>query len=174
MFYIKHIKNSEHYDFLVNYALKKAEKYVWIGTADIKDLYYKSGNKAYPLLREFEKLVLKGVKLRLLHAKEPGKRFIEDFDKYPALAKLLERALCIRVHFKIIVVDGKFIYTGSANLTGAAFGMRSENSRNFESGIHTNDPEIVESVAELFDKVWRGEFCPKCKLRKDCPDVIDI
>lgn len=172
MFYIKHIVNSEHYDFLINKALNSAKSYVWIGTADIKNLHYKSGNKAYPLLKKFNEIIKRGVQVRILHAKEPGKRFMEDFDKYPILTKLLERAMCIRVHFKIVVIDGELVYTGSANLTGAAFGMRSENSRNFESGIITNDPEIVKSVSEVFDSVWRGSFCQKCKMRKTCPDII--
>ena len=36
----------------------------------------------------------------------------------------MERALCPRVHFKIIVFDFKTAYVGSANLTGAGLGMK--------------------------------------------------
>lgn len=172
MFFIRHIKNEQHYEFLLNQAIKSVQKFLWIGTADIKDLHYKKSGQAYPLLKELDRLIKSGIQIRLLHAKEPGKRFMEDFDKYPALWNRLERSLCIRVHFKIIVVDGKLVYTGSANLTGAAFGMRSINSRNFESGIVTNDPEMVESVMNLFDDVWIGSYCEKCKFLQKCPDPI--
>ncbi len=172
MFYIKHIRNEEHFDFLKNQVIKNAKKFLWIGTANIKNLYHNKGGKSEPMLKEFERLIQKGVQIRLLHGKEPGKRFIKDFDKLPLLLKNIERALCIRVHLKTIVVDGEFVYTGSANFTGAGFGMRSEKSRNFESGIATNDPELVESIMEQFDKIWRGDYCEKCKLRKECPDPI--
>lgn len=40
-------------------------------------------------------------------------------------AKMLERVMCPRVHFKIIVIDQTVCYVGSANLTGAGMGMKS-------------------------------------------------
>lgn len=40
----------------------------------------------------------KGVEVRLIHAKEPGTAFREDFDKYPALWGGMERRLCPRAH----------------------------------------------------------------------------
>ena len=60
----------------------------------------------------------------MIHAKEPGQIFREEFDNYPALFKGLERALCPRVHFKILVFDCKVAYIGSANLTGAGIEMK--------------------------------------------------
>ena len=174
MFYIKHIKNEEHYSFLINNVLKQAKEFVWIGTADIKDLHIKKNTKIIPFLKELDLLIKKGINIRLIHAKEPGKQFIKDFDRFPVLVKNLERSLCIRVHFKIIIIDGKIAYTGSANLTGAAFGMRSKSTRNFESGIITNDPEFVESIMNQFDDVWAGKFCKKCNFRKVCPDPIIV
>ena len=35
---------------------------------------------------------------------------------------------------------------GSANLTGAGMGMKSPRKRNFEAGILTDDPEMVEAA----------------------------
>ena len=117
-------------------------------------------------------LIGKGVNVRLIHAKEPGPAFREDFDKYRNLAAGLERALCPRVHFKIIVIDCKTCYVGSANLTGAGMGMKSPNRRNFEAGILTDEPELVEAAMEEFDKVWRGEMCKKCQRKQYCGDPI--
>ena len=81
--------------------------------------------------------------------------------------------LCPRVHFKIIVIDGKFTYIGSANLTGAGMGMKSSNRRNFEAGIFTDELSLVESAMEQFDSVWRGEHCKKCGRRDFCGDPIN-
>jgi phosphatidylserine/phosphatidylglycerophosphate/cardiolipin synthase-like enzyme len=84
----------------------------------------------------------------------------------------MERQLCPRVHFKHIIIDGKLAYTGSANLTGAGLGIKSPNTRNFESGIVTTDPEIIDAIMNQFDEVWMGKFCKKCKRRKFCYDPI--
>lgn len=53
----------------------------------------------------------------MIHAKEPGRNFADDFDKYPLLWSRMERRLCPRVHFKILVFDCEVAYIGSANLT---------------------------------------------------------
>ena len=82
-------------------------------------------------MRVLSDLIERGVEIRLIHAKEPGPNFRQDFDKYPTLIEGLERALCPRVHFKIIIFDMKIAYVGSANLTGAGLGMKGENTRNF-------------------------------------------
>ena len=95
----------------------------------------------------------KGVEIRLIHAKEPGPAFRQDFDKYPALIDGMELVLCPRVHFKIIVFDLKTAYVGSANLTGAGLGMKGENTRNFEAGILSSNRDFVKHAAEQFDSV---------------------
>ena len=145
---------------------------LWIGTADIKDLYIEDGGQTKPFLALLAKLIRQGVEVRLIHAKEPGPIFREDFDKYPILYDGLERVLCPRVHFKIIVFDCKEVYIGSANLTGAGIGMKAEGTRNFEAGILTDDPQIVEQAMNQFDDVWIGKQCKKCKRRDFCTDPI--
>ena len=66
----------------------------------------------------------------------------------------MERVLCPRVHFKIIVFDLKTAYVGSANLTGAGLGMKGENTRNFEAGVLSSNKDFVKNAAEQFDSVW--------------------
>lgn len=165
------IADSEHYEIVIDKVLQ-AKHLLWIGTADIKDLYIKKGNTSTPLLAVLADLLKKGVEMRLIHAKELGPNFREDFDRYPILAKRLERVLCNRVHFKMIVVDGEYAYIGSANLTGAGMGMKSQFNRNFEAGIFTDEPSLVDSAMEEFDKVWRGTECKKCKRKEYCIDPI--
>lgn len=148
-----YIANDAHYDQVIK-RIKDVKKTLWIGTADIKDLYVKDGRGTKPLLEVLSDLVKKGVAIRLIHAKEPGPAFRQDFDKYPALIEGMERVLCPRVHFKIIIFDLKMAYVGSANLTGAGIGMKGENTRNFEAGILSTNKDFVKNAAEQFDSVW--------------------
>ena len=165
------ISNEAHYEQVIE-RIKSVKKTLWIGTADVKDLYVKDGRSTKPLLEVLSDLVKRGVAIRLIHAKEPGPAFRQDFDKYPALIEGMERVLCPRVHFKIIVFDLKTAYVGSANLTGAGLGMKGENNRNFEAGVLSSDKAFVKQAAEQFDKVWMGSFCKSCKRKKFCGDPI--
>ena len=165
------ISDEEHYSKVLD-AAAKARRTLWIGTADIKDLYVTQGKAEKPFLGGLSDLIGKGVSVRLIHAKEPGQQFRQDFDRYRNLTAGLERVLCPRVHFKIIVIDCRTCYIGSANLTGAGMGMKSPNRRNFEAGILTDDADIVAAAMEEFDKVWRGGMCAKCQRRAFCGDPI--
>jgi len=168
---LTYISNSAHYKEVLS-RVTSVKHLLWIGTADIKDLYVEVGKEKKPFLALIAQLIRRGVEVRLIHAKEPGPNFREDFDKYPVLFDGLERALCPRVHFKMLVFDGKEVYVGSANLTGAGIGMKGKDKRNFEAGILTDDPEIVEQAMNQFDEVWRGKHCKACKRREFCPDPI--
>ena len=168
---ITYISNSNHYNEVLSRVMQVKHS-LWIGTADIKDLYIEENRNAIPFLGVLAKLIKKGVAVRLIHAREPGPVFREEFDKFPILYDGLERVLCPRVHFKIMVFDGKEAYIGSANLTGAGIGMKAEGTRNFEAGILTDDPEIVEQAMNQFDEVWMGKYCKTCKRRDFCPDPI--
>lgn len=167
----QYIANEDHYDLVIE-KIKSVKKTLWIGTADIKDLYVKSGRSTKPLLEILSDLAKSGVEIRLIHAKEPGKAFREDFDKYPILIEGMERIICPRVHFKIIVFDLKTAYVGSANLTGAGLGMKGSNTRNFEAGVLSNNKEFVKQASQQFDQVWMGAHCKDCKRKQFCGDPI--
>ncbi len=166
-----YISNSSHYTEVL-LRVQSVKHTLWIGTADIKDLYLEVGKEKKPFLALLAQLIRKGVEIRLIHAKEPGPNFREDFDRYPVLYDRLERALCPRVHFKMLVFDCKEVYIGSANLTGAGIGMKNDDKRNFEAGILTDDAEIVEQAMNQFDEVWIGKHCKTCKRRDFCLDPI--
>ncbi|MCQ2106255.1 MAG: phospholipase D-like domain-containing protein [Fibrobacter sp.] len=169
--FTKYIANEEHYSEVIE-RIAKVRDTLWIGTADIKDLYVKQNDEAIPLLGQIAGLLKKGVGVRLVHAKEPGPNFREDFDRFPILATDLERVLCPRVHFKMVIFDLEVAYIGSANLTGAGIGMKSAFKRNFEAGILTNDPQIVEAAINQFDTLWMGAHCKNCGRQEYCGDRI--
>ena len=168
---IKFITNEQLYTEVIE-PIGQAKRFVWIGTADIKDLHVKHQGAVKSLLAVLNILLKKKVAIRLLHAKEPGPNFRKSFDKYPGLWNGLERQLCPRVHFKHIIIDGKLAYTGSANLTGAGLGMKSPKRRNFESGILTTNSDFIDSIMQQFDEVWMGNFCKDCGRRIYCGDPI--
>jgi len=165
----KYIKNEEHYTDVIS-RIANVERSLWIGTADIKDLYVKKGTQVVPLLSILADLLKRGVSIRLIHAREPGQNFRNDFDKFPVLWDSMERMLCPRVHFKIILFDNKIAYFGSANLTGAGLGLKSADNRNFETGILTSDPTLVNEAINQFDNVWIGIHCKKCQRKEFCGD----
>ena len=168
---LTYIANSNHYKEVIS-RVQSVKHLLWIGTADIKDLYVEVGKEKKSFLALIAQLIRRGVEVRLVHAKEPGPNFREDFDKYPVLYDRLERVLCPRVHFKMLFFDCKEVYIGSANLTGAGIGMKTDNKRNFEAGILTDDLEIVEQAMNQFDEVWIGKLCKACKRREYCSDPI--
>lgn len=169
---LQYIADRDHYtEVLSRCAGVKHD--LWIGTADLKDLYVQGGRDVVPFLSVLDGLVKRGVEVRLLHAKEPGENFRADFDKYPGLWSRLERKLCPRVHFKIMVFDCSVAYIGSANLTGAGIGMKGEGNRNFEAGILTDDPMLVDAAANHIDSVWQGAHCKKCRRKEFCTDCVN-
>ena len=92
-----YISNSDHYKEVLS-RVQSVKHTLWIGAADMKDLYVEVDKEKKPFLALIAQLIRRGVEVRLIHAKEPGPNFREDFDKYPVLYDRLERVLCPRVH----------------------------------------------------------------------------
>ena len=168
---VVYIADREHYDKVLS-KVSKVKSTLWIATADIKDLHVASGSGAVPFLGVIASLIKRGKQVRLMHAKEPGPMFRADYDRYPVLIHGMERVLCPRIHFKLMIFDFKEVYIGSANLTGAGIGMKSPRMRNFEAGILSSDVALVDAATEHFDSVWRGARCKDCGRRRHCQDSI--
>ena len=176
------LSSREIYESVICGIVPQVRERLWIATADIKDMYVEppsramevkaGGREMVPFLEVLDGLVKRGIEVRLIHAKDPGPNWRDDFDRYPKLWTAMERVLCPRVHFKCIIVDGVKAYFGSANLTGAGMGAKSERKRNFENGVLTDDPALVNPLVEQFDSVWRGAFCRECGRREHCPDPV--
>ncbi len=71
------ITDTQIYERVIRGRVPKAKEFVWLATADLKDLYVnKPGRKRMvPFLEILSDLAAKGVEIRLLHAKEPGPAF---------------------------------------------------------------------------------------------------
>jgi phosphatidylserine/phosphatidylglycerophosphate/cardiolipin synthase-like enzyme len=161
------------YRVVIGERLAHARESVWIATANLKAMLVEQDGEFVPVAELFERLARRGVDLRLLHAELPSRPFRAEFDRRRRLVEGgLALKICPRVHFKCVLVDGAWVYLGSANLTGAGLGAKGHDRRNFELGFVTEDFDVIDRVTALFDSVWAGGECGPCKLRALCPDPI--
>jgi phosphatidylserine/phosphatidylglycerophosphate/cardiolipin synthase-like enzyme len=175
-----------HYDTVIR-AVMEASQSVWIATANLKELMVED-HRAAPgrrrthrrrtyrsILAVFAEQARRGVEIRVLHAGPPSRAFLAELDRHPVLWRGgLELRQCPRLHFKAIVIDGAFLYLGSANWTGAGLGAKGAGRRNFELGFVTADDQLLDRVQFIYDRIWSGGECGACKMRDLCPGPLDI
>jgi len=168
---IKIVSGEQIYDEVFDRGVRSAEQSVWIATANVKNAAVRLDDIATgPFLELFDRLAGSGVEIRLLHANVPSESFIGELKNHPALLRSPRFGMrkCVRTHFKCVLVDGRLMYAGSANLTGAGMGMKGPNRRNFELGFITDEDYLMDFCAEYFDSIWSGKRCDSCKRKKDC------
>jgi phosphatidylserine/phosphatidylglycerophosphate/cardiolipin synthase-like enzyme len=178
------VSGRGHYETVIE-AVRGADLSVWISTANLKELMVedpraapgrrRGGRKPYrSILGVFDELHHRKVDIRILHAAPPSRPFRAELARHPRLVRGgLQMRACPRVHFKAVIVDGAFLYLGSANWTGAGLGAKGEGRRNFELGVVTDDAGLLDEVQGVYERVWRGSACGSCKLREMCPAPLD-
>ena len=72
-----------------------------------------------------------------------------------------------------IVVDARGMYLGSANLTGAGLGAKADGRRNFELGVWTESPALIDAVLGHFNELWEGRQCKSCRRKDVCPVPLE-
>ena len=96
----------------------------------------------------------RGVKVRLLCG---GKRGISDWDIYDTFSSFrvmerfgvkIRRQKNLKLHAKLMLVDGVFAQTGSMNIDRSAFDVRRE------LGIESDAPAVVERLKATFQADW--------------------
>ncbi len=161
-----------HQQVIIDHVLN-AKRFVWIATADLKDMHVRDGKTFVPILDVFDRMARRGVRFRIIHSALPSRPFRRTLEDYPELTDgALELQVCPRSHWKLVVVDGAFGYCGSANFTGAGLGVKSQKKRNLEMGVVSSEPEWVEALSGAFDDFWMGNHCDDCGRRDVCPDPI--
>lgn len=168
------ITGEDLYRRVVLERMAEARESVLIATANVKAMLVElDAGDFRPVADLFARLAKKGVAVRLLHAELPSRPFRAAFDKHGSLtAGGMTLKICPRVHFKAVLVDGAWLYLGSANLTGAGLGAKHRDARNFELGLVTEDFDTIDRVSALFESVWGGMECRACRLYDLCPDPI--
>jgi len=96
----------------------------------------------------------RGVKVRFLCG---GKHGISDWDIYDTFSSLrvmerfgvkVRRQKHLKLHAKLLLVDGAYAQTGSMNIDRSAFDLRRE------LGIESDAPEVVERLRSTFQADW--------------------
>lgn len=154
-------------------GMLRAERFVWIATANLKDMHIIRRGRFQPVLELLEEMALGGITFRIVHGELPSRPFRQTLERFRTLTSgALELQICPRSHWKILIVDGLKAYVGSANFTGAGLGAKSEKRRNLELGLWSQDPVFVKEIQRTFDQFWMGEHCRDCGLKRQCPDPI--
>ena len=177
---MRFVSGRGHYESVVQ-AVREAKVSVWIATANLKEMLVEDElqmpgrRKSYrSVLATLDRLAARGVELRMLHAAVPSGPFRASFDDHPRLVTGgLEMRLCPRVHLKCVIVDGRTLYLGSANWTGAGLGAKGDRNRNFELGFVTEDEVLLDEVQGLYEHLWRGGECAGCGRRELCEAPLD-
>lgn len=127
---------------------------------------YKDGTPFVDFLMEKSK---EGVSVQIISA-EKSARFQEDVERAYCgdAGKHFSVWFCARNHAKVVIIDDKVAYVGSANLTRAGLGQPYASPGNFEVGFITEVPEIISSLNDFFSRITSHEFCGGCHRRKDC------
>jgi phosphatidylserine/phosphatidylglycerophosphate/cardiolipin synthase-like enzyme len=167
------VTGVELHDRVIVQNVLTAQRTVWIATANLKDMHIATARGYKSILEAFEQMSQKGVRFRVIHAEMPSRPFRDTLEQCPdLLAGGLELQICPRSHWKMVIVDRRFAYLGSANFTGAGLGVKKKARRNLELGVITEDPHWVAYLETLFDNFWIGEHCRDCAFTGDCSDPI--
>lgn len=179
---VRLVADADHYSYLVQDLVAKAKVSVWIATANVKEMRIeapigtraRAQGKYVSILETLAGLARAGVELRLLYSAMPSRPFRAALAKLPVLTQGgLAMRHCPRVHLKVVAVDGRHLYLGSANFTGAGLGAKGEGRRNFEMGLVTDDDVLLDSAQARFEAIWSGRECKGCRVRGLCPKPLD-
>jgi len=155
--------------------LARCRRRLFVATADVKDLHVPQGGpgrRARSILDVLAEAASRGIDVRLLHSGVPSERALARLKKNPPGEGFVLRR-CPRMHAKAVIADGRWMYAGSANLTGAGLGAKSPRRRNFESGVLTDETALIDPLADMLQAVWAGEHCADCGRRDHCPVPLE-
>jgi phosphatidylserine/phosphatidylglycerophosphate/cardiolipin synthase-like enzyme len=168
------VVDGDHFDRVVLAGMLTARLSLDIMTADFKAMLVPltpNSRQAPSIVEHLRKLAAKGVEIRLLHAGTPSSAALQELKQ--KLPKNLTIRRCPRLHSKTVVVDCNRMYLGSANLTGAGLGAKSDGKRNFEMGIWTESLPLIDAVLDNFNALWEGHHCETCKRKDVCPVPLE-
>lgn len=162
--------NWDLYQHVMRDGLLKAQRLVLVATANLKNPFLEYRGTKMRLSDIVKEKVKQGVKFYFLAHDNAQNSFV--FKELRSRDDV-QFAFCGRQHMKLVVIDDKFAYAGSANLTGAGLGMRSKARRNFEVGFTTHDPAAITRLREAIVQVWSGGQCSDCYYRRGnkCPGI---
>ena len=168
------IIDAQHFQKIVRDGILRATVCVDVMTADFKAMLVPDATnprRARSIVEVFRQLAGRGVEIRLLHAGVPSSAALRELKK--EIPRGLSIRRCPRLHAKAVVIDCRQMYLGSANLTGAGLGAKSDGKRNFEMGVWTESSALIDAVLEQFNTLWEGRRCTTCRRKDVCPVPLE-
>jgi len=167
------VVDGQHFYRIVRDGILQAKVSLDIATADFKAMLVPEAglNRARSIVQVLRGLASRGVEIRLLHAGTPSSAALRELKS--VLPSNLTIRRCPRLHSKAVILDCNRMYLGSANLTGAGLGAKADGRRNFEWGIWTESPPLIDGVLEQFNSLWEGRQCQSCKRKDICPVPLE-
>ena len=170
------IVNENHYQEVIE-QICVAKKSVKIMTANFKrfrlkptDNQGKDYNDGTPFIKILMEKAVQGVSVQII-CSNPSPSFTEEWQEYYRQMDEpdhFEYMFCDRNHAKVVVIDDKVGYVGSANVTPAGLGQGIFTPGNFEAGILTKNQEVITSVKDFFSMIWDEKWCINCHRAEKC------
>lgn len=169
------IVNENHYQDVIQ-RICAAKSSIKIMTANFKRFRlkptdnqgegYKDGT---PFVKYLMAKAVQGISVQIICSR-PSSNFTDEWEEYYRQMNpdLFEYKFCERNHAKVVIIDDKFAYVGSANVTPAGLGQGIFTPGNFEAGIFTENHKIVSPLKALFSMIWDGDCCTDCHRADKC------
>ncbi|MFA6134063.1 MAG: phospholipase D family protein [Phycisphaerae bacterium] len=172
---IRLVLNDQHLEEVLLASLDECRHRLFIATADVKDLHIpprrEGARRARSIMTVLNQLGQRGVEIHLLHSGVPSGPLLKRLKAVLPAGLTMRR--CMRIHAKAFIVDGRRMYLGSANFTGAGLGAKSARRRNFEAGIWTDQTDMIDPVLDMLEEIWNGSLCRSCGRKIHCPQPLE-
>lgn len=166
---------ESHYEEVIE-RICAAKSSIRIMTGDFKRFKLKptakqgkNYNDGTPFIKHLMEKAGKGISVQII-CSWPSKSFKEEYDAlYERIKpKNLRIYYCERNHSKVVIVDNKVAYVGSANVTPAGLAQGVMSLGNFEVGVLTENHQFISQLNTLFSKIMNGDYCYNCHLANKC------
>ena len=168
---LKYVSDSEHYSIVFS-KMTQVSKSLKITSCNLKNFTVhgidSNGKDVSVRFAEFLlDLCNRGVKVQIACMK-PYWFFAYMHDNLPELENHPNFDLRQQnyMHMKVFIYDDEVAYIGSANLTGAALGLRANGKRNHEAGILVKGNDIFKAALDHFNRVWTGNGIHRYKYHE--------
>lgn len=163
------LSDEQIYRKLMREEIPSARESVFIATALVKQTQIEITKGEFgPFIQLVDDLIRRRVSVSILLAGKPSKSFMDSIARFPRVAAALQFRVCARNHMKIVLIDNARLYLGSANLTGAGMGRKSNDRRNFEFGLYTTDPRLIRRVSGMAEEIWLQKPCRSRQATRLC------